>query len=317
MSVSLKVMVLAVMLGACSGGNGQTPDAGDGSDGGDQPFQLRGACSMETRLGGFLIEALEDYSIIDGKVADGVVPASILEEVLQEEGCRLLRKRNPVCDPPCQAGETCDFDGSCIPYPLNQDVGIVSITGLKKAVEMEPRQPGNNYFDTDLPNPVFDPGSEIELTSTEGHFGRLALYGMGVEILVIETGQWNIEEGQSLDITWEPPTAQDKSMIDLQLNIDQHGTTPVVLRCGLDDSGSASIPATLIDALLQSGVSGFPNGRLTRRTADSMQVEEGCVELLVSSPVTPKVRVAGHIPCKSDADCPSGQTCDLATQTCR
>ena len=111
-------------------------------------------------------------------------------------------------------------------------------------------------------------------------------------------------------------TAGVPAVVRVDVNIDQHGNSPVVLQCDFPDTGSAVISAALVDALLTSGVSGYPNGRISRRTVDSAPVGDGCMEFIVASPRGPDVRVIGHTPCKSDTDCPEGETCNVAVETC-
>jgi hypothetical protein len=301
--------------------SGERPDAGDSGDGGDageNPIELRGACSDETRWGLFLVEAQPQYSLVDGKVANGVVPAAVPELVGTEGECKLLKRRNPFCDPPCQAGQACDHDGTCITYPMQQNVGTVSISGLEKEIVMEPLPPSNNYFDTQVPHPVFASGAEVHLTTTEGAFGALELFGFGFELLEANEA-WTVARGSPLSLTWTAPAAPVRTRIDFRLNIDQHGNSPVNLVCSFDDDGAAEIPASLIDALFTAGVSGFPNGALTRETVDSMPIGaggEGCVELRIGSPRRGMVTVSGHTPCNGPNDCPPGQTCNIAINTC-
>lgn len=317
------LLVIALFCAGCgsAGGPANDSDGGvpsEGEDGGEPaPLQIDGPCPLGERIGAFLVEAQEEFSLVDGAVADGVVPASVPEEVLAEGDCRLLRRMNPFCDPPCLAGQTCDLDGACIPFPTNQDVGTVTVTGLDDPVEIEPLQPGNRYSFTDLPNPAFEPDAEIRLRSTRGKYGELELDGRGfVPIAPVDT-QWTIAPSTPVDVRWDAPDADATTRVELRINVDQHGNSPVSLACGLPDTGSALIPASLVDALLESGVSGFPSGRLSRGTADSLDVDDGCVELTVASPRSIAVRVEGHVPCDGDDACPDGQTCDLATNTCR
>jgi hypothetical protein len=103
----------------------------------------------------------------------------------------------------------------------------------------------------------------------------------------------------------------------VDLNIDLHGLTPLVLNCEVPDMGSATIAASLIDGLIGAGVTGFPEGRVTRRTADSQRGPEGCLDFLVTSGRKIALEVTGFIPCNSQADCPEGQTCNVAIQQCR
>jgi hypothetical protein len=102
----------------------------------------------------------------------------------------------------------------------------------------------------------------------------------------------------------------------VELSIDQHGLSPLSLRCLFPDTGEATIPADVIDGLIGAGVTGFPFGRLVRMTADSVQTEVGCVELRVGSPVAADVSVAGYVPCDDETDCPIDLDCNLQLQRC-
>lgn len=279
------------------------------------PLSIDGPCRPDQAIGTFLIQSGELYAYVDGTVNDAVIPTTIFEEVSRSGDCVMLRRRNPICDPPCQAGETCNFGGACIPFPRSQDVGRVTVFGLAKPVEIEPIQPGNRYSFTDLPNPCFSPGREIRLRTTEGRYGALALDGRGFAVLEPPSGQWYLEHGRPLAVTWTPDN--NGAVVALRLNVDQHGNTPLTLVCQVADTGQYEIAATLVDALLDAGITGFPTGRIIRQTQDSMAVVDGCVELRVESPRTVAVRVEGHVPCDDNQDCPQGQTCDLAENTCR
>lgn len=280
---------------------------------------LRGACPLDERLGGFVVEAQEDFAFVDGKASDRVNPSSVPDEVLTLGGCRLLRRRILSCEPPCSPGETCDAQSRCVPYPRQQDLGVVTVTGLVREVVLEPRAPGNNYFDTDLPTPPYRLGQAIGLRSTAGALGVLELRGWGVEPLQLGApARLALERGRDLRVSWPPPReATADTRVELRINIDQHGASPTNLVCELPDTGSATISATLVDALLNLGVSGFPNAALARRTADAARVPGGCVELEVRSPQAIEVRVGGHVPCMTQAQCPPELRCDLPTNTCR
>jgi len=255
--------------------------------------------------------------VVDGAVADGVVPVTILEELDEIGPCRLLRRTNPFCNPACSPGFTCDFDGECVPFPENQNVGTVEVRGLSVMVSMEPVQPGNRYFDTTVGDPLFEPGAEVFLDASGADLPAFALEGVGSEVLELpDVATILIEEGQPTLVQWPAPLEDGPATVHLELSIDQHGNSPVRIECELDDTGSAELPPGVADALLAAGVSGYPNATLSRRTVDSAPVGDFCVELLVGSPRTPDVRVAGHTPCDEPDDCPEGLTCDLALNTC-
>lgn len=279
--------------------------------------ELAGSCPLEARFGGFLVALFDGYSIVDGSVADGIVPVSVLEQVAASGDCRLMKRNNPHCDPPCGHGETCDFDGSCIPFPANQDLGTVTIGGLGKPVIMQPVGDGRNYFDTKLPHPVFEPGALVELRTGGGAFEPAVLHGVGVEPLVLVDTEWVLKDDEPLTFRWEPPSHEPaRGHVHLRLNIDQHGVTPIQLFCELPDTGEATVAEELLAMLIQAGVTGFPNATVTRRTVDAAEVGEGCMDLTLASPVSPSVRVDGFTPCTKDADCPQGTTCNEALQIC-
>jgi hypothetical protein len=278
---------------------------------------LRGECPAAERWGGFLVEVQADYSIVDGKVADGVVPASIPEDAGRIGPCALLRRRSLFCDPPCVFGDTCGEGGACIPFPLQQDLGTVTITGLEKAISLTAIQPGNAYFDTDLPHPISRAGCAVALTSTASPIGPLALSGATSPILAPVDAQWTFARDSALAVLWDSPPAPTRGEILLTVTVDQHGSSPLSLRCLFPDTGQGEVPREAVNALIDAGVSGYPNGRLVRRTVDRQQSEAGCVDLTVSSAREVTVRVAGSIPCRQDADCPEGQSCDRARELCR
>ncbi len=270
---------------------------------------LGGSCPLSERWGGFSVGVNEGYSTVGGAVANGVLPASILTEVAVEGGCRLLRRENPFCEPACEAGEACDFDGSCVAYPENQDLGTVRILGMVEPVEMEPVA-GNSYFDSELPTVVVLPDTLVQLQAE-----AFTLHGVGSEPLVLDQAAWSIGGG-ALPLSWQPPTGLGRSEIFLRLTVDQHGITPLSLECALPDSGSAEISGELIDTLLLAGVSGYPNGVISRRTVDRTSMGAGCVDFSVAYDVVLDLTVEGHVPCDSHDDCPFGSRCNFALETC-
>lgn len=297
-------------------GGGDDDDTTDGPIGDPATIPLEGPCALDLRLGGFVVEAYEDYSIVDGTVSNGVVPLSVLEEVVQEGPCRLMKRNNPFCDPPCGPTETCDFDGECIPYPEPQDLGTVTLLGLAEAVSMEPVVPGYSYFDTSVPHPVFAPGELIELRTTGAAVESFTIHGVGVHLLDAPDLDWVVSEQAPLVVSWEAPAGEVRSTMALTLNIDQHGVSPVTVWCEFEDVGTGEIPAAVIDALFSAGVSGYPNGTLSRHTVDSTDVSGGCVDLEIASPLAANVDVAGYIPCTDDDDCPDGLECNEAIGLC-
>jgi hypothetical protein len=318
------------------------PDAGPGeADAGDDPLDadvtpdatfngdferdptrvtLGGACRQEERLGGFQVQLNETlgYTALDGVVRDGVIPAAVRDVVLDQGGCRLLRRRRLVCDPPCGAGQTCGLDETCVPSPVGRDMGAVRVLGLARPLELRPQQPGNTYFFTRLPHPGVQDGDVVQLTApAPAFFAPLELYGVGVRQLVPLEQRWVLTRGEPLVLHWVPPAEGARTSVFVELNIDLHGLTPLILTCDLPDTGTGTIAASVIEGLIGAGVTGFPEARVARRTADRLARPEGCVDFTIASVREVDLEVTGFVPCTRTAECPPGLTCDVSIQQCR
>ena len=326
-SLTNTLMIALTSLGsaaACSSDaqNSNTPSAdaagkaGSSASGGASSGTLRGECDIATRVGRFSVEGQSDFGVVQGAVFEGVVPTAIPRLVSEAGPCRLLERRNLVCTPACVGSTTCGEDGACIPYPRQISVGEITISGLTQPTKLSPQNPGNGYFAPGADNPPFAVGSEVTLTA-EGESGRAGfeLKGFGSPPLGTKPS-WLIERGQSLSVSWQNGDPGARTRVTVELSVDQHGISPLTLACEFEDTGTASIPATVVDGLLDSGVSGFPNGRVFRGTADRVLLDLGCVDLLVGSPLAADVTVAGVVPCKKVADCPMGQTCNVMQERC-
>jgi len=145
---------------------------------------LRGACPAGKRIGGFKVEMNEDmgYTAIEGVVRNGVIPKDVPEVAVEDGDCRLLRRRRLVCNPACESGYTCNYDLTCIPSPVGQDAGLVVFRGLSKTVVIGPIYPTNSYSYNKLNHPGFAENTVIKLASTDGYFGEMEMFGVGVSI---------------------------------------------------------------------------------------------------------------------------------------
>jgi len=280
---------------------------------------LHGPCLIEKRVGVFKVEMNEDrrYTAIDGSARNGVIPVLVPEEAFAEGDCRLLKKRHLFCNPACKSDQTCGFEEVCIQSPLGQDMGVMVFRGLVKFVAIKPIQPGNSYFYSKLSHPGFAENSVIQMATSPGYMGELEMYGIGVHQLTSDDTKWVLKEDEPLVIHWTPAATGARSRIFLEMNIDQHGLTPLNLQCDFADTGEATISSNLINTFISAGVTGYPTGKVTRRTVDSTTANEQCVEFVVSSVRTFAIEVAGHIPCTSDEDCPEPAKCNKTIQQCQ
>ena len=300
-----------------SGGEGGEGGEGSGDSGPDpDTVALDGVCADDVHYGNFTVESTPSYAYINGAVTNGVVPATILTALTTVGDCTLWRRENPYCDPSCDPGYTCDFDGSCVEYPEGQDLGTVTVDGLLSPVSMDPVDPGALYFNTSLGNPPWDPGSLVTLQTGGGVYDPITLYGVAPDDLTVETTEWVVTQGQPLAVAWTAPASTSRAKVRVTVNIDQHGTTPVTAVCWFDDDGAAEVPSEVIDGLVTLGVTGFPSGTIARQTVDNAAAGAGCADLTLSSSRTPTVSVYGYTPCFSSEDCPEGTECNLELQRC-
>jgi len=275
------------------------------------PLTTYAPCPAESLVGGFEILLAEEYTSVNGQVSDGVVPASVPDEVATNGQCTLWRAKVLFCDPACVPGETCGFEGSCIPYPETHSVGTVMVDGLTAEVSMDAKW-GNHYTHTGtLPHPGFQQGDPIVLTAAGGDYEPFALRGYGVDPLTASAEKLTLSPGEGVSITWTPAATAGPTKIHLELNINNHGATSAWISCEMDDIGEGVIPGDLLSQLFEIGTSGFPSLGLSRRSVDSITITPGCVELVVLSEQGMWIDVEGVTSCTSDQQCPPGQSCGV------
>ncbi len=293
------------------------PDLGSKVETGDTELGYN-PCDRAEKVGKFLIDLAEEYTGVEGEVLDGVVPQNNAETLLEDGECRLLGTRNLFCDPACIPPETCNEEGTCILHPESQSVGTVTVTGMKIDIVMEPAEYSSLYFNpSQIPHPGFDPGADIRLAAEGGDFDPFVLLGAGIGPVVVEDKEEEIplESDEPLTLTWEAPSIEGPARMHIELNINHHGGTPKWIECDVADTGSFTITAEFITELVGLGLSGFPNVVLSRRTADSVEIAPGCVELIVATEIVLPIQVPGLVSCADDTDCSDGQIC-LGDLTC-
>lgn len=342
-------LALALLLAACSssspagdGGSGATPTAGGSTNaagsanagdtslagggsaaGGDESGGTGGAgpveeleyspCALGTAIGVFRIQLEEEFTGVSGTVRSGVVPGDVPELVMESAECRLLTDRNLFCDPPCGASKTCDTDGECIDYPTSQDVGTVTIDGLKIPLSIMPSATGfyTNPAQPPLPHPGFDAGAAIALSAEGGVLEPFDLRGQGVSTIALENAPLSVSSGQGLTVEWSAGTVAEAQRVFLRLEFNRHGGTPTWIECDAPDTGSYTIPEPLVSELLELEVSGWPMLTATRRTVDSAELAAGCVELQVTASVADFVEVEGVVSCDDAHPCPNDEVCQV------
>lgn len=339
-AAQVRGLLVGVVFGACGGDTAGDTQAGDtrvadgagevdapdtdvadvadaADDGAQVDVEVGGElayspCATDVRVGVFKVMLAEGYTAVEGRVANGVVPSAVRDETARVGECRLVEGRTLFCDPACGSGKACDVGGVCIDYPTAQSVGEVTVNGLTVPLTMQPTSTGK-YMNgaTTIPHPGFGEGDVITLVAAGDVLPGFSLAGRGVAPLIVGQSEAALVRGQALAIDWTPgddPSARLRIVLDLA----HHGGIAASVECeAVADDGRFEIAASLVDALIDIGVAGFPTLTLTRRTADSTTITPGCVELSVEHEVVVPVVVPGVTSCSSDEDCPDGETCQF------
>jgi len=314
---AVSTILLITTLGGCDGGDRsvdtststpvETTDPTDPIEAIDDGYER---CAKDTLQGTFQIDLGDEYSTIQGSVADGVVPLNVWEEVLSASSCQVLEPPQLFCDPGCDSDATCGLDGECVPYPSNTDVGAVVIEGLTDPVEMDAIPPTQTYYFTgSLEQTPYASGDAISLYAAGGETEAFALLTHGVDALSVDLDTLAIAPGEAAELSWTPTSGSADTRVEITLNIALHGGNPGILLCEAEDTGSFTIPAEAIDGLLALGFSGFPSVKLSRQEVDATDALGGCVEFQSTSSVTLPVSIPGLTSCSNDDDCPDGQAC--------
>jgi hypothetical protein len=270
-------------------------------------------CRAEVKVGEFTVQMTASSTAPGGYVQDGVTPMAVWTEFAREGDCAILERPIPFCDPPCEGTQTCGLAGVCVEMPVQRSVGAVTITGLSASVSMTPDAITNGYnIAGTIPQPGFTEGAAITLSAAGDVYGPFSLSAQGVAALTLTSGAVTVAEGTAITLTWRPPAQPANGRIYINLNLSSHGTNSAALECDVADTGSYQIPGTLLTRLLSKEVAGYPTLTVARRTADSITIQPGCVDLLVQAVVESTVPISGMTFCPNPgetADCPAGQTC--------
>lgn len=276
-------------------------------------------CDSEQRVGEFIVETAEDYTSIEGKVYDAVTPNRVPQLLASEGECQLLSLPQYSCTPACPVStETCSVEGSCVPLPQPRTLGDVHVSGMVVPVQLTANAVTGGYRPrgAQLPHPAFETGASLLLEASGGDFSPFELWGWGITLLTEVDAPVHVAAGEPTALTWPAPDVAGPARMHVSLNVNNHGRNNAWIECHFDDDGAAEIPATLIDALLREGQSGFPTITFSRRTVTSAQLDWGCVQLVVGSTLSAGVSLAGLTSCNDNSMCPSGQVCRVLERFC-
>ena len=319
---------LAVFVAAGGGCSGRPPltggDAGPADAGDAIVSAYNNPCDPGTRVGGIWIGLIAPgsmapgdsggvgYTTVSAGVYDGVSRSNQWITAADAGGCRLLDR--PTCAPACAEPMFCATGNRCLGTPTLKDMGTLSIQGLAVPLELAPI---GRYYSASIvdPFPPAMPDASITAATSGGDYAPFSLEARAVEPLAFDGADLSIGHGRSLDVTWTPPTRPGAAHIVAMVVLQPSVGGPII-ECTFPDTGAASIPASLLDRLIDLGINGYPSLRLLRRTVTSTNIAPGCVELEVDATVRRSLSVDGVTLCSDSTECPPPLTCQ-PTYTCR
>jgi hypothetical protein len=308
------------------GSAGGSVTEGGGSGGGSAPV---GGGSTKSPFGRFTLTlnpAIEDapaYASIFGKVYDGPYPTDVIETVIaSDENCKVYKFSLQACfDPSCTGEQTCVAKNVCEAKPSPVSVGDVSVAGVG-ASSLKLSLTNLNYqYPLELPYPGIVEGEAVTLGASGADFAAFTISAKGVAPITTAEPSYFIENGQPLTIEWTPGDSSVGAEITATLNISKHGGSAGYMLCTTTDTGSLTIGADVLTALVDLGVAGFPELLLTRSTQGEAVVDAGKVTLHVEAVAKPPLDIEGYCSCFNDSDCGSctdktKSSCDSLKRTC-
>lgn len=314
-SVSLSALLALAAVGCGSSSSGTPGGSGGSGGGGNGGGLLYNACPAAMRAGGFVFTmkpasaGMAGFGQLNGAVRDKALPKDVWKSEMDQGPCRLMVP--PACTA-CTLPMVCD-GMSCVPGPTPKSVGNVTITGLATALTAMPIGDNKTYYTSISADPPFTTGADISLQTGGGDYPSFTLRGRGVPAVEASATPVQVRSGQPLTLTWTAPPAPVVTKMDIEVDIAHHGGVAAIIECEAPDTGSLTISAAMVDALIAKGTAGFPIAHLHRQTVDSTTVGGGCVDFAVLTKFNGEegvpLVVNGQQSCTMDSECPTGKTC--------
>jgi hypothetical protein len=296
-------------------GSGSTPSGGGAANGPFGTFTIA------------LNPAVEDapaYTSIFGKAYSGPYPTDIIETVIASaDNCKVYKYSLQACyDPSCTGEQTCVAENVCETKPSPVSVGDVSVTGLGPSPLKLSVTNLNYQYPLELPYPGITEGEPVTLTGSGGAFSAFTISAQGVAPIATSESSYLVANDQPLTLKWTPGASSVDAEVTATLNISKHGGSAGYMLCTTTDSGTLTIAADVLKALVGLGVAGFPELLLTRRTHGEATVAAGKLALDVEAVAKPPLNVEGYCSCFNDSDCGSCSdktktSCDSLKRICK
>ena len=160
-----------------------------------------------------------------------------------------------------------------------------------------------------LSYPPAEDGALVTLTG-EINGSPLSIQTSGISPISVDTADLPIGGEDDVVVLWSAPGGDSQSEMELLVDISHHGGVKGKVICTTADDGEHTIPASIIDDLIDLGVAGFPT--LTyHRVARGTSAAPHEIEFRVEQNVQISVAIDGLVSCTFDEDCPDGEVCQV------
>jgi hypothetical protein len=328
------LLVTASLLAACSSSgssntSGNTGGAGSGTGGASQTSSTGGSASTnvggstaatETVVGNFsvalnpAIDTTGPFTSISGKVYTGKsLSDQIATVIAQDANCKVYQYSLQSCtNPACTTSQSCVATDVCQDNPVLAGVGDVTLTGIGPSTLKLAVVSKNYQYAGEITYPGFAEGDTITLSATGDYYSAFSVTARGVASIAFTETSYTLASGSPLALKWTAGSSSVGASVNIGLNISKHGGSVGYLECNVSDTGSLTIPAEQITALMNLGVSGFPQLTATRSTRSVATVSSGVVEFEVKALANPNLQIQGYCSCDNNSDC---GTCSDTTKT--
>jgi hypothetical protein len=301
---------------AGSGGSSGAASAGGGNAATDASL---GSFSVTLNAA---IETTPAYTAVLGKVYSGEYPNEVIETpIASGNGCTAYKYSLQACiETECSSSQRCAGPELCRDLPRLVSVGAVSVAGFESGALTLTAINNNYQYPGEIAYPGLADGAPITLTAAGDHYPAFALMSTGVAPMVLRADSYSLAGGGSLLVEWEAGQ-NSAARVSIVLNLTRHGGSAGYLECDVADSGSLTIPANVLEALINLGVAGFPQLVATRYTRGVAAVATGQIALNVASVAMPELNVEGICSCFDSGDCGSCSdttktSCDALRRVC-
>jgi hypothetical protein len=268
--------------------------------------------------------AVSSHTEITGHMYDGAAAELVIWDKKKTDGdCALYTPRTPFCES-CESGQVCVDTNTCRKPPVTHAVGDVTLTGLNPPSSANPlmltevtNDSGMTYISAEmLPMPPCTAGGVVSMSATGNRdYSAFSIQTQCIPPLVVTNSSVAIEGGKTFTLTWTPSSVTE-SRIQLTFNLNHHGGSTGKIICDTADTGSLSVSGTLLQSLIALGVTGYPKATINRAVTGTTTVGSGQAQLELYSDVEFVAQLPGLVSCETDAECPTGQTCQVPGQMC-